>query len=235
MVFRKVKELLTEEKGSILPIFAVVITVFFIVGAVAIDYARYVAASEKLLTATESAAVSASLTAKRYVTLEIDPGSQRSCCPNANGGCTPCCKRCKNKKIVTGREDELLDKKGYKRYCCSCGCSGYKILNRWVEYEENGSEAAAIAKKFFNLNKPSEMSDAQITSIEAINNKSDPRYPSVIVESKGSVKTLLINALDSFFPVTNLDTIEAKRCAQGDTFYLDLKGRWTRAPWEGCE
>lgn len=223
-----------DESGSILPIFAVVITVFFIVGAVAVDYARYVAASEKLLTATESASVSAAATAKKYVTLEIDPGSRRECCPT-DDGCRPCCKKCKNKKIVTGREEDLLIKKGYLSYCCSCGCPSPKILNRWVEYENGGAEAKSVAKRFFNLNKPSEMPDAQITSIDVITNKADARYPSVVVNSKGSVKTMMMNALDSFFPNTNLDTIGADRCSQGDTFYLDKKGNWNRTPKEGCD
>lgn len=240
MLSRNIKNLLTEEKGSILPIFAVVITMLFLVGAFAIDYARYVVASEKLLTATESAATSASLTAKRYVRLEIDPGSRRDCCPDGEGGCNPCCKRCRDKIIVTGREDQLLDRNGYKSYCCSCGCPSPKILDRWVEYERGGSDAVAVAKMFFDINKPSEMTSeqggsSQVTSVEAINNKSDPRYPSVEVESKGSVKTLLMRLLDGFYPDTNFDSLEAERCAQSGTFYYNTRGEWIRAPREGCD
>lgn len=234
------RQLIQDQKGSILPLFGVVIVLVFMVAAVAVDFGRYVLASEKLQTATDAASSAAASTAKRYVKLEINKGHYRTTCPKPGGGSRPCCKSCNETITVTGREDKLMDRKGYKKYCCSCGCGKVKILDRWVTYEGNGTEALQAAKTFFNLNKPKEMSSTQsgessITSIQAINRRNDPRYPSVIVNSEGSIKTLMMNFMDKMYPGTDVSNLETTKCSQGGSFYYDLDRKWHRAAREACK
>lgn len=231
---------ISDQQGSILPMFAVVVTVFFMVAAVAVDFARYVLVSEKLQTATDSAATAAAATAKRYVRLEIDPGRYRDCCPDGKGGCRSCCRDCGDSFEVEGREEDLIDKRGYRRYCCSCGCGSVKILDRWVKYERSGADAVAAAELFFNLNRPGEMDNSSggesyIGSVSVRGNQNDPLYPSVIVRTQGKIKTLMVNFWDKLYPSTDLSSLGAAKCSQGGTFYYDLDGKWHRAAKEGCD
>ncbi len=233
-------KILTEEKGSIIPMFASGIIVILLIAGVAIDYSRYVAASEKLLTATESASMAGALTAKRYVKLEVDKGRYRTCCPSEEGGCTPCCKSCQEKVIISGLERELLEDKGYKKHCCSCGCGKVKIIDRWVEYSNKGFDTQKEAEKFFNLNMPKEMTSmqggsAEISNIEIINKRSDPRYPSVIIEAKGKIKTLFWEAMDRPILKKLSGYLLIERCVQAGTFYYDINGKWQQPALEGCD
>ncbi|MFZ5643878.1 MAG: TadE/TadG family type IV pilus assembly protein [Bacillota bacterium] len=225
------------ERGSILPLVAVVITIFIMIMAIAVDFARYIMVSEKLQTATDSAAIAAAMSGKRYVMLEIDRGSEEVSCPPGVEG--PCCSSCPDEIIVSGREDDLIDNGGYRRYCCDCGCPNPQILQRWVEYENNGAEARSAAQVYFDLNKPKEMDssaggESYITSVNVYNNRSSRLYPSVVVQSHGKVKTLLMNFIDRMYPGTNASELESSRCAQGGTFYYDLDGKLHRAALEGC-
>lgn len=67
---------LNKEQGSIMIMFAIVLTVVFMVAAVAVDYARYVLSAEKLQTAVDSAAVAAAKTAYRYVDVLVYYGDK---------------------------------------------------------------------------------------------------------------------------------------------------------------
>lgn len=231
-------KVLKDQRGSILPILAVVVTLVIMVAAVAVDFARYVLVSEKLQTAGDSAATAAAMSAKRYVKLLIDPGNELSICCGEDS-CSPCCIGCGGSFEITGREDDLLDKGGYTRYCCSCGCGEVLLLDRWVEYENNGAEARAAAEMFFNINKPKEMDtpasgDSFISSIRITNDQSDPVYPSVVVKTEGKLKTVMMNFIDRMYPGSNLSELRASRCSQGGAFYYNLDGKWNRAAAEGC-
>jgi len=232
------KNILKDQRGSILPMFAVVVTLVIMLAAVAVDFARYALVSEKLQTAGDSAATAAAMSAKRYVKLLIDPGTETSICCDEDG-CWTCCIGCGGPFEVIGREDDLLDNGGYARYCCSCTCGGVQILDRWVEYENNGAEARAAAEMFFNINKPREMDSAAggesyIKSIKFSNDPSDPLYPSVVVKTQGKMKTMMMNFMDKMYPDTNFSELGASKCSQGGTFYYDLNGKWHRAAAEGC-
>jgi len=216
---------------------AAVIIVVVIVTAMAVDFARRGIAAEKLQTAGDAAALAGAISSTRYVELEIDPGRYRTTCRDEDGS-YPCCKDCGDKFTVTGRESELIDEGGYRDYCCSCGCGSVKILDRWVEYEGHNAQNAAIM--FFNLNKPKEMSAAQggesaITEIRVFGSRSDPRYPSVMVETTGKIKTVMLNSLNKLFPGVDFTFLNASRCSQGGTFYYDLEGGWHRAADEACD
>ncbi len=234
------RNILKDRRGSILPMFAVTLTVFFMVAAVAVDFARYVAASEKLQIATDISGTAASVGgAKRYVMLEIDPGSYSDICCGPDS-CWVCCFDCGDPFIVVGREDDLLDRGGYRRYCCDCTCPNPRLLDRWVEYENGGAEAVAAAGTFFEINKPKEMTaaaggDSRIKSIDVRLDRGDPLYPSVIVRTEGRMKTLMMNFISKLYPGTDLSDLGASRCSQGGAFYYDLNGKWHRAAKEGCE
>lgn len=229
-----------SEDGSILPMIAMIVVITMVVAAVAVDFGRYVLASEKLQTAGDAAATAAAMTAKRYVTLEIYPGQYLdTCCSDT--GCSPCCYSCyPEKKTISGREDYLLDKKGWKNFCCSCGCDrDPKILSRWVEYEKNGDEAVAAAQTYFDMNKPKEMdsSTGGESYIKSINvHNSGPLYPSVIVRTEGKVKTLLMDFIDRMYPNTgNLSELESSRCSSAGTFYYDTHGRKVGTTRDECK
>ncbi|MDF9409492.1 MAG: hypothetical protein A4E52_00076 [Pelotomaculum sp. PtaB.Bin013] len=229
------KNILSDERGSILPIMAVVIVILIGVSAVAVDYTRRAAASEKLKTAGESAAVAGALSATRYVRLSIDPGSYRTCCGVET--CSPCCVDCGDVIIREGTEKELIENNGYKKYCCSCGCGPVKIINRWVEYEGNNAELAA--EMFFNANKPKEMSADQggassITKITTYQDRKSPYYPSVVVETTGKVKTLFMSFLNTMAPGVDFSYLNSKKCSQGLTYYYDLNGKWHRTAEDPC-
>ncbi|SFH34016.1 Putative Flp pilus-assembly TadE/G-like [Desulfotomaculum arcticum] len=226
-----------DQRGSILPIMAVVIIILFAVSAIAIDFARRNIAAEKLQTAGDAASLAGAMSATRYVKLEIDPGKYKTTC-HRNHKSYPCCKSCGDKFTVTGKESELIDQKGYKDYLCNCGGGSVKILDRWVEYKGNNAENAAIM--FFNLNKPREMNSAQggqsaINDIKIFSNRSDPRYPSVLVRSTGKIKTIMMNSLNKLFPGVDFTYLNASKCSQGGSFYYDLNGRWHKAAEEGCD
>lgn len=230
----------SDQRGSILPVFAVVLTVILMVAAVAVDFARYILAVEKLQTATDSAATAAALTAKRYVRLDIDPGRYRSTCSDGKGGRRPCCRDCGSNITVVGREEDLVDKRGYRKYCCSCGCGSVKIKDRWVKYEDSGADARMAAEMFFDMNRPKEMDqeaggESEITSVSVRGSRSDPLYPSVVVRSEGRVKTLMLNFMDKLYPDSDLSSLGSSKCGQGGAFYYDLDGGWHRAAGEGCD
>ena len=219
--------------------FAVVIVVLCMVMALAIDFSRYVLVSEKLQTAADSAALAAARSAKRYVKMKIDPGRYEDTCCDSDGKCHPCCKDCGDPMEVTGLESDLVEKQGYKRYCCSCGCGPVKILDRWVEYEANGTQAKVAAETFFNLNKPKEMDaaaggESEISSISVYNDRGSPLYPSVVVKAQGKLKTLMLNFMDKIYLDSDMSELGASRCAQGGTFYYDLDGKYHRVAREGC-
>jgi hypothetical protein len=228
---------LKDERGSILPIMAAVLAIVLAISAVAIDFARRGIAAEKLQTAGDAASVAAAMSATRYVRLEIDPGSYETVCCGEDD-CWVCCIDCGDPFEIVGTEKELIDEDGYQDYCCSCGCGTVKLLDRWVEYEGNNAQYAALM--FFNLNKPREMSaaeggDSAITDITVYGNRNNPKYPSVVVETTGRVKTILLNSLNKLFPGADFTFLGASRCSQGGSFYYDLDGRWHRAAAEGCD
>ncbi|RKO66392.1 pilus assembly protein TadG-related protein [Desulfofundulus salinus] len=228
-----IRNLLSDERGSILPVVAMVVAVAFTLAAIALDFARYKAASEKLQTADDAAALAAAMTADRYVTLEIDMGEYTTCCGDEE--CDPCCRSC-GTTVVSGLERDLIDNGGWEKYCCDCGGCSYTILDRWVEFR--GSKAFTAAETMFELNRPAEMDaaqggDARITGITVYDDRHSPYYPSVVVRTFGRVKTLALNFLDRFAP-GNFDYLSANRCGQGGTFYYDLNGRWHRAAEDAC-
>ena len=242
----KSKQLLKSEEGSILPIFAVVVVVLIIIMAVAIDFSRYVLASEKLKTAVDSAAISGAMTGKRYVRIEVYNRKYRDPCCSVNpltGECRSCCQPCGPPITREGSEDDLIANEGFKKFCCS-GCEEecrVNVLSRWVEYEDNGAAARSAAQMFFDLNKPKEMAsesggESHISSVE-VYNRGTSLYPSVVVRAEGRLKALMLSFMDKMHPGSDVSELEASRCSQGGTFYYDANRKMHRAASSvaGCE
>jgi hypothetical protein len=231
--------IVTDQRGSILPIMAAVVAILIAVAAVALDLTRYTAAREKLQTAGDAAAVAASMSVTRYVELYIDRGRDYDCC-GMGDECDPCCRTDCGEITVTGREKDLLDNKGWKQYCCGCGCEDVKVVDRWVENENYNVET--VAEMFFGLNKPKEMSpekggESYISSIVPYLGelqREDPRYPSVVVKTRGKVKTLFLDFINRLYPGADMSYINASECSQGIIFYYDQNGKWHRAAADAC-
>ena len=233
---KKLKSLLKDERGSILPITVGIIFIALALLAVVVDFGRYSMTKEKLQTAGDAAALAGAKTGYRYVKLEIDPGSQRECCGEEE--CSPCCVDCGDPFTVSGREAYLLDNDGWEKYCCNCGCRYMKILDRWVEYD-NHSDVVAATNTLFQINQPEEMDaleggNADI-AIDIRGDRKDPLYPSVIVKAQGTMKTVMMDIFKIFDPSADFSTMDASTCSQGATYVKDVKnGRWSRPPSSSC-
>jgi len=228
--------LIKDERGSLLPIMAAIIVFLIAMAALAPDVIRFMAGAEKLKTASDSAAVAGALSATRYVRLHIDPGSSRECCGSLT--CSPCCVKCGDPFEVTGKEKDLIDNNGWRRYCCSCGCGPVRITDRWVEYKNNNAQLAA--EMFFDANIPKEMSaeqsgSANITGITTYQVRNDPRYPSVVVRATGTVKTIFLDFLNKVMPGVDLSYITTSKCSQGGTYYYDLRGKYHKIAEDACD
>lgn len=235
------KNLLNDERGSILPITAAVIFIFLALIAVVTDFGRANVAKEKLQVASDAASLAGAKSVDRYVRLEIDPGSSLECC--GSNPCSPCCVDCGDPFVVVGKEADLLDNNGWQRYCCSCGCDSMEILDRWVNYKNNGADVFMAANTLFEMNRPKEMDistgGSAFITVDARylrdTNRSSPYYPSVIVRAQGKVKTVMMDVFKTISPNTDFTYIEASTCSQGRTYYRDLStGLWSRPPSNIC-
>jgi len=208
--------------------------------AIVVDFGRFTVVKEKLQTASDAASLAAAKSVDRMVRIEIDRGSARSCC--GSRPCTPCCVDCGSVTVV-GREAYLIDAEGWRSYCCSCGCGGMEILDRWVNHTGGGNDAADAAKIFFERNIPQEMES--INGGEALvtvdttylseTQRSSPLYPTVFINAQGRIKTLLLGFFDSFAPHMNTSEMEMTVCSQGRTYYRDVSnGKWSHPPDNRC-
>lgn len=229
-----------DERGSILPITVGIMFIAIALLAVIVDFGRYSIAKEKLQTAGDAAALAGAKTGYRYVKLEIDPGNYLDPCytTDEDGNCQPACVYCGSKFVVDGREADLLDNQGWETYCCSCGCSSMKVLDRWVVYD-NSTDVNTATNTLFDLNKPEEMDAVEGGnsgfSIDIRGNRSDPLYPSVIVRAQGTVITLMMDFFKMFNQNADFSYMDASTCSQGATYIRDLQnGRWSRPPFSSC-
>lgn len=146
---------------------------------------------------------------------------------------------------VTGKEVDLIEKGGWRGYVpdwvwdkCQCKYPAYAISDRWAEYP-NREDTVNMAKTFFNLNKPKEMDgdhgQSYINNIKIFDDRNDPRSPSVLVEAQGKTKTLWLNFMNKARPDVDMSYIDAKRCAQSESFYKELNGKYVRVAEGTCE
>ena len=232
-----------NEDGGILPLTAGFIFVAILLLVAVVDFGRYSVSKEKLQTAGDAASLAGAKSVDRMVLLAIEVGDRRDCCPTKDG-CTPCCKRCSPDIVtVTGKESDLLDNEGWKNYCCSCGCAGMQILDRWVNYTNSGVDAANAARSFFDLNRPPEMEIANggeaSASIDASylseTRRSSPLYPSVFVRAEAKISTLMLGLFNTVAPDLDASEMNMSTCSQGRTYYRDVSnGRWRRPPNNDC-
>ncbi len=236
----KIKELIKDDRGNILLLTIGVIFIFLAFLAVVVDFGRYVVVKEKLQIASDAASLAGAKSADRWVRLKIDPGASWEVDDNGD----PYCESCGKPFEVVGTEAELLDNEGWMNYCCSCGCGGMKILDRWVDYKNGGTDAIQAANTVFELNRPYEMDTGQGGSASVTvnpsylsqTNRSSPLYPSVIVQVQGRIKTVLLNILKIVSPSAKVDYMDISTCSQGRTYYKDVSnGKWQRPPDNYCQ
>ena len=232
-----------NEDGGILPLTAGFIFVAILLLVATVDFGRYSVSREKLQTASDAASLAGAKSVDRMVTLEINVGDFVDCCPTKDG-CSPCCRRCSpNVVTVTGKESDLLDNNGWKSYCCSCGCEGMRIVDRWVNYTNRGSDAVSAARSFFELNRPPEMEIANggsaSASIETTylseTRRNSPLYPSVFVRTEAKISTLMMGIFNAIAPEMDASEMNMSTCSQGRTYYRDVNnGRWRHPPNSNC-
>ena len=144
--------------------------------------------------------------------------------------------------VVTGTEEDLINKSGWKNYCVSDTwshkCDNYTLNNRWVKYIEDAEKnRAGVAKAFYKANMP--QSTAQIDKVRVYGDditltnpygKNHPAYPSVIVYATVKIKSLFPNMFGAF-----PETYKAKNCSQGSTYYRNPDtGKLIKAPKDWC-
>lgn len=242
-----IKDLFNDDRGSILPITVGVIFIFLAFIAIVVDFGRYTVAKEKLQIASDAASLAGAKSSERIVRLKIDQGERRDpCCyVDEDGNCQACCvDECNHELIVEDTEVYLLENEGWRDYCCSCGCAGMEIIDRWVNYKNGGSDSVKAANAVFEMNKPEEMDESTggssyITidpSYLSENKKFSPLYPSVIVQAHGRVRTLLLDFLKVVNPHGNYEYINASTCSQGRTYYKEVyNGKWNSPPDSYCD
>ena len=232
-----------DENGGIMPLTAGFIIIAVLLLAVIVDFGRYTVSNEKLQTAGDSASLAGAKSVDRMVRLEIEIGESIDCCGEEE--CVPCCVPCAEEDtiVVTGKESDLLDNEGWKNYCCSCGCVGMTILDRWVNYTNNGNDAVNAARSFFEINRPPEMAVANGGAVTAQidaaylseTRRGNPLYPSVIVRAEGKIRTLMMGIFNTISPEVDVSEMEMDTCSQGRTYYRDVSnGKWRHPPNSNC-
>jgi len=234
-----------DENGGILPLTAGFILVAVLILIAVVDFGRYTVTKEKLQTAGDSASLAGAKSVERMVQLEIKRGDKLDeCCGLFD--CWPCCLTCPggDTVIVTGRESYLLESEGWKSYCCSCGCDGMKILDRWVNYTNGGNDAINAARSFFEINKPPEMEPTKggnvtisiDTTYLSETRKGSPLYPSIIIKTEGKIKTLMMGIFSTITPTADTKEMKIKTCSQGRSYYRDtITGKWRHPPNNNCQ
>lgn len=232
----EMKQLVTNEQGTILPIMAVLVVVLTLLFAGLAEFGRYLILREQTQTASDAAALAASYSnVRRKVKIDVitDRG-EREVCDCDESGCTCWCEGCGTvTKHVTGYEKDLIDNEGWRAYCvppCSCGGGScwYEIKDRWVEYSPSYSRDTAEA--FALLNTPDQAKDVWLDRLVVHGDRSDKYYPSVVAYVKSRMGSLF-PGLFGVFP----GDYQTETCSQGDTFYIvPGTGKWRKAPPDAC-
>lgn len=225
------RNLLTDERGAMLVLMAVVVVVMSILFAATAEFGRYLIAREQAQTAADAASLASALSGvKRWVRVDVttDRGEEEYC---DEFGCW--CDSCGTHTVsVVGEEAKLVEDGGWMNYCvpeCSCGGGDcwFTIRDRWVTYAPV-SYKTAEDMCLANLPEQAEHSYVRKTNIHS--QRGDPYYPSVTVYVRSYLKSLFPGFLGIFPSGYVIDA-----CSQGDTFYRDPQtGKWSKAPPDAC-
>jgi len=223
---QNLKKTISNDRGSILVLFSVVMIVFIILLAGMVEFGRVLLIREKLQTAADVAALaSCTSEVKRMVDIDVitDRGDKSYSYWTGSGdhrrqvsGCKPCGTETVN---VIGEEAELIDNEGWRDYCaepcnCSKGSSTYKVNKRWVEYDENKTGSGDTAEEFFQANLEANGLTGEIVKLIVYDDPDHPAYPSVVVYAKADIISLFPGLLD-VLPEKFTTTV----CAQASTYY----------------
>lgn len=233
----KMRQRLTNERGTILLVMAVLVLILTIFFAGLAEFGRFLILREQTQTASDAAALAASYSGvKKWVNIDVvtDRGEAVVCATDEDGTTICWCEPCGIERVsVSGLERDLIDGGGWRNYIrppCSCGGgdSWYEIKERWVEYTRSQSQDSAEA--FALLNIPDQADNIWLKRLNVHSGQNDPFYPSVVAYVNSKMKSLF-PGLFGVFP----KGYETETCSQGDTFYRDPEtNKWIKAPPEAC-
>lgn len=235
---------LRNERGSVLVITAFMVVVLTLLFAGMVELGRVMIIRERTQTAADAAALASALSeVKRKVKVEVTTSSRGRLVRKCNQDhCWTVCRSIPDSiKTAVGREEPLIENEGWKAYEdpgeCGANIVSYRLLDRWVEYDESTKTGKGdTAEEFFNANYPRGASEAEIKKIDVYNDPGHPAYPSVVIYAQSKIKSLFPNLFDSLFgkdPFPNEYTIT--NCAQGNTYYKDPdSGKMSRPPEDWC-
>jgi len=239
-----VLSLLRNESGAVLVITAFMVVILTLLFAGMVELGRVMIIRERTQTAADAASLASALSeVKRMVKVEVTTSNRgrivRKCDDN---GCRSICKSIPDSvKIVTGREDDLIENGGWKNYKnpgeCGANTSSYRILDRWVEYDKPVKTGKGdTAEVFFNANYPRGASEAEIKKIDVYNDPGHPAYPSVVVYAQAKIKSLFPNLFNNLFRKDPFpDEYTIINCSQASTYYKDPdSGKMSRPPEDWC-
>jgi len=96
-----------------------------------------------------------------------------------------------------------------------------------------------MAQTFFGLNRPGEMDgdngESYIKDINIYDDRNDPRSPSVAVKARGKMKTIWMNVLNKTDPSVDLSHLEAERCGQSQSSYIQINGKYVKVSQGACD
>lgn len=234
-VFKNSKQMLTNERGNILIIFASVMIVIFVLFAGMVDFGRYLIIREKMQTAADAAALASSTSeVKRMVNITVttDRGNAHHC-NKYRCWCSGCGTV---EHTVEGEEVQLIDNEGWRVYIapyCSCGggSANYVINKRWVVYD-NKTGSGDTADKYFQANMTASGLTGKITKLITYDDPNHPAYPSVDVYATTEINSLFKD-LWKVFPAKYTTDV----CAQASTYYhknVNDSDSWQKPPEDYC-
>lgn len=107
-----------------------------------------------------------------------------------------------------------------------------------MEYPNRG-DTVNMAQTFFGLNKPKEMDgdngESYIRDIKIYDDSNDPRYPSVAVRAQGKMKTIWMKAMNRMDPSVDLSQLNAERCGQSESTFMELNGKYVKVAQGACD
>ncbi len=237
---QNLKKTLSNDRGSILVLFSVVMIVFIFILAGMVEFGRVLLIREKLQTAADAAALaSCTSEVRRMVDIDVitDRGDKKYSHWVGSGnnrhqvnGCKSCGTETEN---VVGEERELIDNEGWRDYCaerCNCGgysCS-YEINERWIEYTDNKTGSGDTAEEYFQANLEANGLTGEIIKLIRYDDPNHPAYPSVVVYAKTDITSLFPGLFDAI-PEKYTTTV----CAQASTYYHkdpNDPNSWQEAP-----
>lgn len=224
-------KLARDQRGAILFMTVVFMTVLLVLAGVGADMARWYVAKEQNQTAVDAAALAGSFSGERYVTIEVQYAHTEERCSIRADGSERCRTVCVADPPVTlsGKEKTLVEDGGWRKGTCSDQFLGIK--ERWIEFP---GDTESITSAVFDYNAPQLLKSSrggQLENTEVKAYDSGRFAPSVVAKSQGKLDTFLLHLI-------GIDDLPVNNCGQSGTFYDVISGGVNLgrngAPEDGC-